>query len=651
MEPQSRSACNVCGKKFQRKAHLLRHQQQHSGDRPHSCKFCFKTFKRSDVLRDHFSRCERRGNSAIPNSLERGRKRHACDECSRLKVKCDNNAPCRKCKEFGRPCVKSRLLTSSPNDTPRETVSRSMPDLSQSDRNSIGFLLNAGNAMDFMREFPKSTTLSPNSRSVDYQGMMASRNSYDPIRAHDNDGLPPYQEYGQMGQAVPENNLDVMLRNLEFATFERENWQVSAENQIPWRGPEGGFINRQVLDQRAFEIKDKLRYTASTQSIPHPTSKEALDRIERISADSIATNIKLYFRHWHKHAPMVHEATFNPCSAALPLVMALMSLGGMYSKDEAAVRELKSLLDIIEAYIYSLPGISDEYDLPGRTYVVQGEHSSPEWQQYQLEELQGAYLMIVLQFWTGNPIARVRVRQQRFQRIVSIFHHLDLLITQHLPNDQISDQPSFRRWVRKESYLRTVNLAVMLDHAFGIFNNVSPRFQWAEIDLPFISDDRYFNLVSYADLEAQSLYPQQKMKVKDAYLILFSSSHSADQDLNVLRTANLTVLDLQMLIHYIYTHVWKSTFSNPLATTLIQSTVEILAPFKNAMRNWRILWDDVRRSFPESEWAKVGFQRTAETYFDAVGSLMSTFEKRSGKFPPIPSDCEKGSHLRRLLTL
>lgn len=62
----------------------------------------------SDVLRDHFSRCDRRGNSAIPSSLDRGRKRHACDECSRLKVKCDSNVPCKKCKEFGRACVKRR---------------------------------------------------------------------------------------------------------------------------------------------------------------------------------------------------------------------------------------------------------------------------------------------------------------------------------------------------------------------------------------------------------------------------------------------------------------------------------------------------------------------------------------------------------------
>jgi len=84
------------------------------------------------------------------------------------------------------------------------------------------------------------------------------------------------------------------------------------------------------------------------------------------------------------------------------------------------VETLKSLLDTIESLIYSVPGLNDEYDLPGRVYVKQGENSSHEWQQYQLEEFQGAYLMIVLQYWNGNTIARTRVRQQRFSKLISV---------------------------------------------------------------------------------------------------------------------------------------------------------------------------------------------------------------------------------------
>jgi hypothetical protein len=89
----------------------------------------------------------------------------------------------------------------------------------------------------------------------------------------------------------------------------------------------------------------------------------------------------------------------------------------------------------------------------------------------------------------------------------------------------------------------------MLDHAFGIFNNLSPRFQWAEIDLPFPSDDVYFKVANYDELVAQSLYPQHKMKIKDAFLVLFSRPETAEEDLRVLRAGNLTALDMQMLIH------------------------------------------------------------------------------------------------------
>ena len=129
------------------------------------------------------------------------------------------------------------------------------------------------------------------------------------------------------------------------------------------------------------------------------------------------------------------------------------------------------LLDTIETYIYSIPGLNIEYDAPGRIYVRHGPEASEEWQQYQLEELQGAYLFIVLQYWTGNAIARTRVRQQRFARVVAvrclavtkmmhllilvqIFHYLEMQTVQHSPELIIKDEASFKRWVRTESSIR-----------------------------------------------------------------------------------------------------------------------------------------------------------------------------------------------------
>ena len=181
-----------------------------------------------------------------------------------------------------------------------------------------------------MQEFPKSTTLSPSAKAADFSNLMSVEETFRPL--HVNGNIPgtgsAYRDYGHNRD---ENNLDVFLSNLEFGTFERQthNWQMPGENLISWSGPDALFLDRTVLEQRAFDIREKLKYTAATQNPPNPPPNEVLGAIDLITAENIAAYIKLYFRHWHKHGPMVHEATFNPCTAALPLVLALMSIGGM----------------------------------------------------------------------------------------------------------------------------------------------------------------------------------------------------------------------------------------------------------------------------------------------------------------------------------
>jgi hypothetical protein len=210
--------------------------------------------------------------------------------------------------------------------SPDGSVSNSVTPDPNSDRNSIGFLLNRPGETDFMQEFPKSSTMSPQ-KAGEFAGLVDAERRFEPHIGNVPGGTL-YQEYGQL---VHENNLDVFLSHLEFQTFEQQtnNWQVPDDNVIAWSGPNSISLDKAILDQRAFDIREKLKYTAATINPPHSPSNEVLDAIEIITADNIAAYVKLYFNHWHKHAPMVHEATFNPCRAALPLVLALMSLGGM----------------------------------------------------------------------------------------------------------------------------------------------------------------------------------------------------------------------------------------------------------------------------------------------------------------------------------
>ncbi|KAB8301982.1 hypothetical protein EYC80_005436 [Monilinia laxa] len=297
-----------------------------------------------------------------------------------------------------------------------------------SDRNSIGFLLNFGEA-EFMREFPKTSTGSPKDRASEYTSLFPQS------------AIQPWTGGDLMSQNVANFGFDsnmqmdpsaAFLHNLEFETFKRQThgWQLTTENFIPWSGTNSVFIDRDILEQRAFDMREKLKCAASLQAGVNLPSKEVMEAIEFITGDVIAAYVKLYFKHWHYHAPIVHEPSFNPCTAALPLVLLITSLGAMFSEQAAKV---KLLLDAIETYIYSINGFNDEYDLLGRRYADRVDNSSQEWLQYQLEEFQGAYLIIVLQYWSGNEIAKKRARQQRFARLLSIYRYLGLHSVQHSP--------------------------------------------------------------------------------------------------------------------------------------------------------------------------------------------------------------------------
>ncbi|KAM3086871.1 hypothetical protein ACMFMF_000806 [Clarireedia jacksonii] len=200
-----------------------------------------------------------------------------------------------------------------------------------SDRNSIGFLLNCPNEQDFMHEFPKAPTLSPKSGIVEYANLSPPRMNIEPWLGGVMNGN--VSSYGYSGNMDVDPNLIDSLANLEFETFERQRqiqgWQFPEGNVTSWFESNDSFYTRNILEQRAFDIREKLRYAASTQSMPNVLTKEMIDSIELIKADTIASFTSLYFKHWHHHAPMVHKASYNPCTAALPLVLSIMSLGGM----------------------------------------------------------------------------------------------------------------------------------------------------------------------------------------------------------------------------------------------------------------------------------------------------------------------------------
>jgi hypothetical protein len=116
------------------------------------------------------------------------------------------------------------------------------------------------------------------------------------------------------------------------------------------------------LEPRANEIKDRLRIAAATLDNLHGTQslKDLDSAIELIAPSEIEACIDLFFRYYHRHCPILHKPSFCPLIAPVPLFLAVMALGGMYYKDPNKVAWIRKLLNLIETYIYGLPGLRDE---------------------------------------------------------------------------------------------------------------------------------------------------------------------------------------------------------------------------------------------------------------------------------------------------
>jgi hypothetical protein len=93
---------------------------------------------------------------------------------------------------------------------------------------------------------------------------------------------------------------------------------------------------------------------------------------------------------------------------------------------------------------------------------------------------------------------------------------------------------------------------LLLDSAFGIFDNIQPRIDLCELDLQLPCDPIYFMTPNYQEMAINSLFPKQRMKVLDAYQKLFIAPGTASGRSDLAEKNSLNSWDLLILIHRTY---------------------------------------------------------------------------------------------------
>ena len=109
-----------------------------------------------------------------------------------------------------------------------------------------------------------------------------------------------------------------------------------------------------------------------------------------------------------------------------------------------------------------------------------------------------------------------------------------------------------RNYSSVDECYRTMNAMLLLDSAFGIFDNIPPRIDLCELDLQLPCDMIYFETASYQEMAIHSRFPSQKMKVLDAYQKLFKAPSGASECSEPAEKRSFNCWDLLILIHRTY---------------------------------------------------------------------------------------------------
>ncbi|OQE06463.1 hypothetical protein PENVUL_c018G02310 [Penicillium vulpinum] len=653
--------CNICQRGFTRIDHLKRHHLRHSGQKPYSCVFCNDSFARCDNLRDHYTHCSKRGDREIPETGQRGRRRHACQSCTAMKLRCDGRSPCGSCQKRNLICNSERTAGPSQlvieEDTPSLESTRVQwkastthaiisvrPEVSEepsSDRGSIKFLLNGGTD-----SFTENFGLPPCSdrdrgRNLNYQ----NTNGFEELQGtgfpyNINAGQPEYaSDFIDSDDVAPQFFQDTFLDFLHgpfgdgqkpaenpYHTDELGYESVIPTGQHPTTLPEDSPI---FEPERPFAIA--LIHSILRQAWNVPVDSKAHEEISAnlnflLTTTRIRKYIMLYFKHWQPSCAML-PISFDPEMVPLPLLAAVIFMGAMYSCDQREVHVAKRLLDFAELFIFSNDVFSAETEISaifsggGRCY----NEKNSDWDWFQ--NFQAGLIITVAQYWGGHRLSRNRAMENRFSEVVKVARRIELVKARHLPDDQVLEH----LWIQKECRIRTIAVISLLDCAFFFYQNYPCRLTHTEMECELPCEELLF--FSEHPFTEPTFRFSRGLTLSEAFENLFDEAPESSP-------MDLTALDMFILIHilfsFINTHmkllgsfirIGKFKNSRQSAgvdtkdTTIAQDS--ILIAIRTALSRWRDYWIALRNQVTSDEWASMGFYKNGYKFW-LVSQLLIT---------------------------
>ncbi|KAE8384113.1 fungal-specific transcription factor domain-containing protein [Aspergillus alliaceus] len=646
--------CTICQRGFTRIDHLKRHHLRHSGVKPYSCVFCNESFARCDNLRDHYSDCAQRGDRKIPETGQRGRRRHACESCTSMKLRCDGLRPCGSCQKRNLHCNNERSQVKDHELEGSASARNDDPEPS-SDRGSIKFLLNGGT--DTFTEHWNLPPSNDRTRSLEFHNQKNLEETDSSIL-----GYSTKEDYPDYAPAFVES--DPAALSFFQATFLDF---FNGPFGDPHRSLNDPYTGGMTYPSIAPSVQDSHSKLAGQQPSgyghegPFATAmiQAILTRVWTLHLDTkikeeisdklnfLLTPIRmrkymaLYFKYWQPNCPMIHVPTFDPRTVSLSLLTSICFLGAKYTEDKIELDAAQRLVDFAELFVFSNGIFSCENEIGSMYCGAQNVDDEPScWVQFQ--NLQAAFLMVVCQYWSGSRASRNRAMENRFGEVVKVARRMGLLTFRHGPEERLDEY----LWIQRECRIRAINFISLLDCAFSFYSNYPCRLYHTEMECALPCVESVFE--SARPFQEPNFELSREITLSEAFQKLFDEESSrattpSTPGSTVAGTlAKLTLMDTFMLIHLLYAFI--NTHMTLLATIMPKVRAPQSQPMPNrgahnyhsalpddstlasiriALSRWHDHWTRLRNTASSHEWASMGFYKNGY-HFWLVSQLLIT---------------------------
>ncbi|PYH41922.1 uncharacterized protein BP01DRAFT_155230 [Aspergillus saccharolyticus JOP 1030-1] len=567
--------CSQCDKYYRRKSHLLRHEATHTGSTPSVCPICNKSFQKQEVARRHSKVCARKYNRPLPPPSKPGRKKRSCDECTYAKSACDSQTPCSRCRSLGRECSFGSVA-SSPTETPCLTPAPHSPGpLQQSLASKRPFF--------FLSHFTDPAVVN-DKLAIAETARCSTKRNLDVLNLNLEDALSPF--YAMQSFMNDPAVVDMFFQPPSIAS------------QYPGPNLASEYAWSTGLAKQLNDLMVEL-VTTSNSMVPKCEAQsrqlDISDLTPLFTASNLSTFISAYFQSLHWHLPIVHFPTFDPGNVSNSLLISIFLAGATYSTSQDGAILPSGLIDVAEEYIFRRLA----------TLSTASIHTSQPMQLgSELETVQAALIIEMLQFGQGDMQTRRRIRIARHPCVISTIRSVDIFKSKRSIFSQPCDEPTWRKLVADEVLVRVACWAFLADGFLTVCFNNHPAMSIFEMDCDFPWDSKLFEAEStsvFNELVASASTTRSPLPTLRQFI-----ARLIDTDIDELITwsQSLAAEHLLMLMYAMHSLAFQARTG--LLGWISPSAIRLAAD------NWRRIWNSTGKIIDKEKTQSLGYPKHAE---------------------------------------